>query len=405
MMLSRSTSRRGNPLLVVAGAGALLAGMFCVVPAAAQRDVTPDTTPVITDFNPKQAAIGEEVKLTIEGKNFAPGVYVSFSTPLVHAVATERKSATKLEVTLRIGNKAEADVVSLYVSNTGSVVAEVPFKIVSQPGPTSAPPSTALGASAPAQATPSPAAHTATAAAAPEIQKVDPRVAPRGGQVELKITGKNFVKGAKVAISNPGIRVLETQVNKDTELVARIQVRADAAPGETNLFVINPDEEEAEAQFVVSEEVSAAKTAAAAAPTSTPSTVAAPPPTPAATAAGQPAAPQAPTKPTAAKAGGEALRLEVYGIADVSAVLQARNKPKGALTLEGGTLRFEEAGKEVFAAAASDVKEVDVNMLLGMNTGTFHVILSSGQTYNFVATSLRPADSQAMVDALKRALK
>ena len=75
------------------------------------------------------------------------------------------------------------------------------------------------------------------------------------------------------------------------------------------------------------------------------------------------------------------------------------------LALEGGKLRFEEAGKEVFAVAATDVKEVEVNILFGMNTGTFHVILSSGQTYNFVATSLRPADSQVMVDALKRALK
>jgi hypothetical protein len=378
----------------------LLTGMFCARLAATQEQVTPESTPVITDFSPKQATIGEELKLVIEGKNFAPGVYVSFSTPLVHAVATERRSATRLEVAVRIGKKAEADVVSLYVSNTGSVVTEVPFRIVSQPGPTSAPPGAAFGASAPAQAAPLPAAQTATAAAAaPEIQKIDPPVAPRGGQLELKITGKNFVKGAKVALSNPGIRVLETQVNKDTELVARLQVRPDAVPGETNLFVVNPDEEEAEARFVVSEEVATTKVAAAA-PASTPSTVATPPAAPAA-----PAAPQAPTKPKAAKPGGESLRFEVYGIADISAVLQARNKPKGMLTLEGGTLRFEEAGKEVFAVPTADVKEVDVNMLLGMNTGTFHVILSSGQTYNFVATSLRPADSQAMVDALKRALK
>lgn len=85
--------------------------------------------------------------------------------------------------------------------------------------------------------------------------------------------------------------------------------------------------------------------------------------------------------------------------------MQARNKPKGALALEGGKLRFEEAGKEVFTVATTDVKEVDVNMLLGMNTGTFHIILSSGQTYDFVATSLRPGDTQSMVDALKRALK
>src|SRR2546422_6713102 len=39
----------------------------------------------------------------------------------------------------------------------------------------------------------------------------------------LKIKGKNFAPGAKVSFSNPGIRVLETTVQKSTELAARIQ--------------------------------------------------------------------------------------------------------------------------------------------------------------------------------------
>jgi hypothetical protein len=400
MMLSRWVGRGQISLLVAAVAAALLAGTHAGNGAAAQGEITPESTPMITDFNPKQAAVGEEVKLVIEGKNFAPGVYVSFSTPLVHAIAVTRESATKLEVTVRIGKKAEADVISLYVSNTASVVAEAPFKIVPLlPGSTTAPPGAGLAASSSAQAATATTAQPASPqAVAPEIQKIDPPVAPRGGQVELKITGKNFLKGAKVAFSNSGIRVLDTQVNKDTELVARIQIRPDAAPGETNLFVVNPDEEEAEAPFVLAEEVS---TAPASSVSAAPTAPAAPP-----TAPSTPTPPAASSaRPVPAKTGAEALRFEVYGIADVSAVLQARNKPKGALALEGGKLRFEEAGKEVFAVATTDVKEVDVNMLLGINTGTFHVILSSGKTYNFVATSLRPADSQVMVDALKRALK
>ena len=83
----------------------------------------------------------------------------------------------------------------------------------------------------------------------------------------------------------------------------------------------------------------------------------------------------------------------------------AQNKPKGVLSLDGGKLRFEEAGKQVFSVSAADVKEIEVNTLLSVFTGTFHVTLRFGKTYNFVVTSLRPADSQAMVDALKRALK
>ena len=159
MMLSRVVGRGGISTLVAASAAALLAGILGAGPLVAQGEVTPESTPVITDFNPKQAAIGEEIKLVIEGKNFAPGVYVSFSTPLVHAVSVKRESATKIEVTLLIGKKAEADVISLYVSNTASVVAEAPFKIVPLlPGPTAAQPGAGLAASAPAPATaPTPA--------------------------------------------------------------------------------------------------------------------------------------------------------------------------------------------------------------------------------------------------------
>ena len=75
------------------------------------------------------------------------------------------------------------------------------------------------------------------------------------------------------------------------------------------------------------------------------------------------------------------------------------------LSLDGGNLQLEEAGKQVFRVSAADVKEIEVNTLLSVFTGAFHVTLRFGRTYNFVATSLRPADSQAMVDALKRALK
>ena len=330
------------------------------------------------------------MKISIEGKNFAPGVYVSFSTPVVHAVSTQRKKDNQLEVHVLVGKQAQPGIVTLYVSNTASPVAAVPFTIVLPSGTPAQAPATSAATPAATQ----PAGQTTAApahAAAPEVVRVDPPVGSRGGPIELKITGKNFAKGAKVAFSNPGIHLLETQFNKDTELVAKVQVAADAQPGETGLFVINPDEEEAEAKWVLSEEVkAAAPSASASAPASTP-------------APAQAATPAA--KPAAAKAGKESLQFEVYGLADMVPVLQTHNKAKGTLSLANGQLRFEESGKEVFSAPASDVKEVEVNSLGGFNTGTFHVILNSGKTYHFMAASLRPADGQSMVDALKRALK
>ncbi len=391
MMRNRWVGRVEVSLLAGAGVATLLAWTVAGRCFAAQGEVTPESTPEITSVTPKQAAVGEEVKLTIEGKNFAPGVYVSFSTPAAHAVSTQQKKDNELEVHVLVGKQAQAGIVTLYVSNTASPVAAVPFTIVLPSGTPAPAPAPATSAATPAATQPAGQKSAAPAAAAPpEVTRVDPPVGSRGGPSEVKITGKNFAKGAKVAFSNPGIHLLETQFNKDTELVAKVQVAADAQPGETSLFVINPDEEEAEAKWVLSEEVkAAAPSAGASTPASTPA----------------PAQPAAPAAKTTEKAGSESLQFEVYGLADMVAVLQTRNKAKGTLSLANGQLRFEESGKEVFSVPTSDVKEVEVNSLGGFNTGTFHVILKSGKTYHFMAASLRPADGQPIVNALKRALK
>ena len=58
-----------------------------------------------------------------------------------------------------------------------------------------------------------------------------------------------------------------------------------------------------------------------------------------------------------------------------------------------------------YLTALADIKEVEANVILGFNTGTFHIILKSGQTYNFVASSLRPADSQSLIDSLQKAIR
>ena len=59
----------------------------------------------------------------------------------------------------------------------------------------------------------------------------------------------------------------------------------------------------------------------------------------------------------------------------------------------------------VFSAGAAEIEEIAPNVVFGINTATFHVILKSSKTYNFVGASLRPADTQAIVDSLRRALQ
>jgi hypothetical protein len=343
-------------------------------------DVSPQATPEIRQVKPNQAAAGEEVTIVIDGQNFSRGVHVSFSTPAVHVVSTRRASATQMEAKLAVGKRAPAGTVSLYVSNPASAVAEAAFTIA---GAAAAP--AALPSVLAAEIQPS-------GVGTPEVAAVDPSRAARGAQVSVKISGKNFAPKAKVAFSNPGIRVLDTQVAKATELVTRIQVASDALTGTTGLFVVNPDDRETEVAFTVTDET----------PPAAPTT-----PTPAATTAA-PAAPATPasTAPTTGvPAAAETLRFDVIGLGDVTSILQTRNLPRGTLIFAGRKLRYEEAGKEVFAATVDEIKEIDMNTILGVNTGTFHVILSSGKTFNFAAPSFRPPDGQAIADSLRRALK
>ncbi len=326
-------------------------------------DVSPDATPEIRQVKPNRAAAGDEVTLAIEGRNFSPGVYISFSNPAVHAVSMRRISASQLEARVAIGRKAPFTTISLYVSNPASSVAEAPFTIVNASAPPSGPgtPSTRTTEIQPSQA------------GTPEVVAVDPSRAVRGSQVSVKVTGRNFSKGVRVSFSNPGIRVLETSSSQSTELAARIQVANDAPAGKASLFVVNPDDREAEVAFEVVE----------ANPVTTTTT----------------------KTPTAETGGSASQRFEVINLGEGVSILQNPNKTKGTLTLAGGRLKYEEGGKEVFTAVAGEIKEIEANVFLGVNTGTFHVILNSGKTFNFVAASLRPADSQSIVGSLRSALK
>jgi len=403
MMRSNRWTRGGWATAFFVALGAMVsvalpAALAAVTPQA-ETDVSPEATPEIRQVKPNQATAGEEITVVIEGRDFSRGAYVSFSSPAVHVISTRRADAAKLETKLAVSKKAPSGTISLYVSNPASAVAEAPFTIAGGAAPVPAPPA------APAAVTPTPPPPTAPAAptaeirpselATPEVAAVEPSRVGRGGQVSVKISGKNFAPQAKVAFSNPGIRVLDTQAAKPTELVTRIQVAPDAPTGAAGLFVVNADDRETEVAFTVTEEIIPT---APAGPT--------PPAAPAAPAAPTTPATPASTGPAAAKpTAAEGLRFEVIGLGDVTSLFQTRNLPKGTLTFAGGKLRYEEAGKEVFAASASDVKEIDMNTILGVNTGTFHVILSSGKTFNFAAPSFRPADGQAIADGVRQALK
>jgi acyl dehydratase len=51
----------------------------------------------------------------------------------------------------------------------------------------------------------------------------------------------------------------------------------------------------------------------------------------------------------------------------------------------------------------AEVKEITANAVLGYNTGTFHVILKSGKSYNFALTSLDITDLRGWNESRRRA--
>lgn len=325
-------------------------------------DVAPEATPSIAQVDPKQAALGSTLKIQILGKNFSPGAYISFSTPGVRVTSAKRVNAEEIQADIAVNPSTQAGTVTLYVSNPASTVAQTTFTL------TSATPIPAPPAPAPQQTT------TPEDNAGPTVTSVDPPGAAPGAQTTIKIKGKNFAQGVKASFSNSGVQVKATNFASPQEISVDIRVAADATAGQGSVFITNPDYSQAEAGFEVS---------------------------------GGTATPTGIDKKTAATTTAQSSdqKYNVYNLGEAVSILQSAGKTKGVLSVTGGKLKYEENGQTLFTAGASDVKEIAPNVMLGVNTGTFHVILSSGKTYNFIPGSLSLQEGQRMVEALRSALK
>ncbi|HEV2494888.1 MAG TPA: hypothetical protein VG204_17635 [Terriglobia bacterium] len=350
-------------------------------------DVAPDSAPSIQQIQPAQGAAGATVDIQIGGTNFARDAYVSCSSPEVHVVKAKRASATRVEAKLAILGKAHPGAVTLYVTNPSGSVAQTTFTIV---GPVS-PSGGAAASAAPGQATTGPEVAT-SGSGSPEVTSIEPASVTPGSQLTVKIKGKNFAQGARASFSNPGIRVVGTKVEKSSQLEVQIQVASNATTGAGSVFVVNPDDSEVEAHFTVT----------AGSPVVTATSGESQPATATASATGTAAGSGTTSTSANQKSGGQ--QFEVYSLGNIKGILGGGSQTKGTLTLSSGKLKYTEGDQQVFAAARKDIKEIGVNQFLGVSTGTFHIMLNSGKTYNFIASSFRPADSQSIVDTLRQAL-
>ncbi len=367
------------------------ASLSALAAPQAKSDIPPDATPQIQRIDPNQAAPGAHVTVVIQGSNFSAGAYVSSVSAAIHVESSKRVSATQLEAQLSVSASAQPSTVSLLVSNPASRAAETAFKIVAGQATTAPatesvePPKPAAPATPAAPAAPAPPAAevkpsapaTPPAPAAPaappgpEVTTVaPPRVGP-GFDVDLKITGKNFVQGTKASFANPGIRVMGVTSPSSTELTVHIKVAGDAAPGVASIFVINPDDSEVEAPFEV--------TGKGAATPSTPPSPASPP-TPGST---------------------ETQRYDAFHLGNPAEIFQVHGKVKGSLVVSSGTIKYEEDGKTLINISLSEIKEIKTSSIA---TATFHITLNSGKTFHFAPGSLRPSDARNLVDSLRKDL-
>lgn len=231
----------------------------------------------------------------------------------------------------------------------------------------------------------------------PEIIQVKPTQGAAGSIVTLSVEGKGFSRGAYVSFSDPGLRILSTERPSSSELVVKLEISATARPGAVSLYVSNPASAVAETTFSV--------VASGAQPAQiNPPAPLAPKLMPAESTRDKPVAPLAKAKPSQQIKPGPQ-RFEVYDLGEAASVIQNPNQPKGILTFSGGKLMYEREGQKIFLASKRDVKEIGENTVLGLNTGTFHVTLKTGQTFNFVSAGLSREETQRIVSALGDALR
>jgi hypothetical protein len=190
--------------------------------------------------------------------------------------------------------------------------------------------------------------------------------------VDLTVTGKNFAQGAKVSFANSGIRAMGVTTTSSTQLIVHIRVAGDAPTGPGSLFVINPDENEAEAPFEVTSKGGAK-----------PST----PPTPS-----TPGAPPTPATPVTQ-------RFDAFHLGSPTEIFHVHGKVKGSLVLSSGTVKYEEDGKTLIDISLNEIKEVKTAPL-----GGFQIKLTSGKAYHFAAASLKPSDARNIVDTIHKAM-
>ena len=160
--------------------------------------------PTLTSITPATGVQGTSVPVTLTGTNFVSGATVAVSDPGIVVSNVGVASATSITATLAIGGTAALGASSITVTTSGGTTSPVAFTVNPPP---------------------------------PTLTSVTPATGVQGTSVPVTLTGTNFVSGATVAVSNPGIGVPNVVVVSVTQITATFSIGATAALGAANVTV------------------------------------------------------------------------------------------------------------------------------------------------------------------------
>ena len=186
--------------------------------------IIPGAVPTLTSASPNTGTQGTSVPVTLTGTNFASGATVAVSNPGVTVSNVVMVNATQITATLSIAANATVGTANVSVTTAGGTSGTVSFSITA--------------------ATP-----------APTLTSVTPNTGVQGTSVSVTLTGANFVSGATVAVSNPGVTVSNVVVVSATQITAMLSIASNATVGTANLSVTTAGGTSGMAVFTIAQSV------------------------------------------------------------------------------------------------------------------------------------------------------
>jgi len=163
--------------------------------------------PTLTSISPASGPQGSNVNVTLTGTNFVTPVTVNFGGAGVTVASVVVASATSITAQFQIAAGAALGAQNVSVTTAGGTSGTQTFTVITPPPPT--------------------------------LTSVSPAAGVTGSNLNVALTGTNFLTGATtVLFSGPGVTVATVVVTSSTTLTAQFQIGAGATLGAQNVSVM-----------------------------------------------------------------------------------------------------------------------------------------------------------------------